>query len=344
MKYVLVTGGTGFIGSHTSLLLLNKNYNIIILDNLKNSKIEVLNNLKKLTKNNNIIFYERDLSDNLDDIFSTYNIDSVIHFAGLKAVKESIDNPLLYYNTNIFSTTNLLKTMEKYNCRKLIFSSSATVYGNAQPPLIENMVIGNGITNPYGQTKFMIERILEDFSKINKNFNIIILRYFNPIGAHPSGLLGENPNDVPNNLMPYLLKVAYKNNIDKKIQGYDYLSVFGNDYNTPDGTCIRDYIHVMDLAESHILSIEKINKMEKNLNIFNIGLGKGTSVIELIHIFERVNNVKIPYKIIEKREGDLPVVYCDSNKCKTILGFSSKYSVEDMCKNSWNFKLKQAKP
>ena len=340
MKYILITGGTGFIGSHTSLLLLNKNYNIIIIDNLRNSKLEVIDNIKNLAKKSNIIFFNRDLSDNIDDIFSNYSIDSVIHFAGLKAVKESIDEPLLYYNTNIFSTTNLLKTMKKYHCKKLIFSSSATVYGNAQPPLIETMDIGIGITNPYGQTKFIIERILEDFSNINKNFNIIILRYFNPIGAHPSGLLGENPNDIPNNLMPYLLKVAYKTNIDNTLPGYDYLSVFGNDYNTHDGTCIRDYIHVMDLAESHILSIEKINNMEKNLNIFNIGLGKGTSVIELINIFERVNNIKLPYKIAEKRDGDLPIVYCDSNKSKIILGFSPKFSVEDMCRDSWNYKIR----
>ena len=227
--------------------------------------------------------------------------------------------------------------MEKYNVKNLIFSSSATVYGKSQPPLYEISEIGKGITNPYGKTKYIIENILNDFAKANKNFKIIILRYFNPIGAHPSGLLGENPNNIPNNLMPYVLKVAYKNNIDNSSEGYDYLSIFGNDYDTPDGTCIRDYIHVMDLAESHVLSINNLNKLHDNYNVLNVGLGKGTSVLNLLKIFEKVNDVKVPYKIVERRTGDLSIVYCNIDKIQKYLNFEPKYNIEDMCKDGWNY-------
>ena len=336
MKTILVTGGCGFIGSHTSVLLLNNNYNIIIIDNLINSKKETIENIKKISKKN-IIFYERNLCDNIDDIFEKYKIDVVIHFAGLKAVNESIINPLEYYYTNLNSTMNLLYTMNKYNCYKMVFSSSATVYGNSKSPLKETNQIGIGITNPYGQTKFMLERILNDYCISNRKFNIISLRYFNPIGAHPSGLLGENPNNIPNNLMPHILNIAYKN--IKKNDSNKFLLVFGNDYDTIDGTCIRDYIHVMDLAESHILAINKLYNTNINYDFINIGLGKGTSVLQLIKVFEDINKVKVPYKIANRRNGDISESYCSCKKSKIELNFTPKYTIKDMCKDAWNYKL-----
>lgn len=341
MKTILVTGGIGFIGSHTCTQLLLEKYKVVVIDNLNNSKLNVLDSIKEISSSNNIDFFKRDLSiDNCDDIFKKYQFYAVIHFAGLKSVGESVKNPLKYYEININSTINLLKLMQNNNCKKLIFSSSATVYGNSNPPFEENSKTGKGITNPYGKTKYLIEEILKDYSKANEDFNIIILRYFNPIGAHPSGLLGENPNNIPNNLMPYILKVAYKNNIDKSIDGFDYLSIYGNEYNTKDGTCIRDYIHVLDLADSHILSLKKINDLNKNFNIFNIGLGKGVSVLELIKIFEKVNNIKIPYVFSSKREGDIPISYCTTNLSQKYLEFYPKNKVEDMCKDAWNFQLR----
>ena len=338
MDTILVTGGTGFIGSHTCVQLLKKNYKVIIIDNLINSKVTVLDAIKNISNSNNITFFERHLcTDDCTDIFMNNKIYAVIHFAGLKAVGESVNNPLHYYYTNMVSTINLLNIMKRFNCNRLIFSSSATVYGSSTPPLYEDSKTGEGISNPYGKTKYMIEEVLEDFSKINKDFYITILRYFNPIGAHPTGLLGENPNDIPNNLMPYILKVAYKHNINNTLPGYEHLSVFGNNYNTQDGTCIRDYIHVMDLADSHLLAIEKSTKMKNNLNIFNIGLGIGTSVLELLTIFEKVNNVKVPYKIAPRRDGDLSTVYCNSDKSKKYLDFKPKRTIEEMCIDSWNY-------
>ncbi len=340
MKTVLVTGGTGFIGSHTCVQLLQKNYKVIIVDNLSNSKIDVLESIKNVSKSDNIIFYNRNITnDDCSDIFSDYKIYAVIHFAGLKSVNESVNNPLYYYHTNIMSTINILKSMKENGCKNLVFSSSATVYGNSLPPFKEESKTGVGISNPYGKTKYMLEEILIDYSKINKDFNIVILRYFNPIGAHPSGLLGENPNNIPNNLMPYILKVAYKHNIDKNMQGYDSLAVYGNDYDTRDGSCIRDYIHVLDLADSHLLSIEKIDIFKNNLNIFNIGMGNGTSVLEIINIFEKVNNIKVPYNIVERREGDVPISYCKNDKSIEFLDFKPKKTIEDMCKDAWNYCL-----
>ena len=337
MKTILVTGGCGFIGSHTSVLLLNNNYNVIIVDNLINSKKEIIDKINKLSKHKHIIFFERDLCNNLDDIFEKYEISVVIHFAGLKSVNESISNPLEYYYTNINSTLNLLNTMNKYKCNKMVFSSSATIYGNSKSPLKETSKIGNGITNPYGRTKYMLEMILNDYCISNKNFNIISLRYFNPIGAHPTGFLGENPNNMPNNLMPHILNIGFSNM--KDINCNKYLLIFGDNYNTKDGTCTRDFIHVMDLAESHILAIDKLYNTNLNYDSINIGLGKSTSVLELIKIFEDVNKVKVPYKIVNRRDGDIDESYCICEKSKKELGFKPKYTIKDMCKDAWRYKL-----
>ena len=270
---VLLTGGLGFIGSHIAVKLLNNNYKVIIIDNLYNSKLTTLNSVKKITNSDNIIFYNLDLCQNINQVFERHNILAVIHLAGLKSVSESVKDPIFYYKTNIFSTINLLEAMKRYNCNNLVFSSSATVYGNKKAPLHENLDIGHGITNPYGKTKYFIEEILSDVSKSDDQFKIISLRYFNPVGAHPSGLIGENPNGTPNNLMPYILKVAYKNNIDASLSGYDYLSIYGNTYETNDGTAIRDYIHVMDLANAHLLALKKI-KHSEGYKFYNIGSGR----------------------------------------------------------------------
>ena len=280
MKNILVTGGTGFIGSHTCTLLLRENYNVIILDSLVNSSSKVIEKIKNLGVNGSLYFYRKDLREDLETIFEKHKVDIVIHFAGLKSVNNSIMDPLEYYSNNLVGTINLLKTMNKFNCNNLIFSSSATVYGNTSPPLKEEDKVGQGITNPYGQTKYMLEKIMMDYCKSNSKNRIVSLRYFNPIGAHPSGELGESPNDKPNNLMPHVVNVAYKNFKKDNNITCSYLPIYGNDYITKDGTCIRDYIHVMDVAESHILGIKKIENME-GYNVINIGLGKGTSVLEL---------------------------------------------------------------
>ena len=342
MKNILVTGGTGFIGSHTSVLLLQEGKNVIILDNLINSNYSILEKIKKLGgNNNNLFFYKNNLNDNLEHIFKEHNIDSVIHFAGLKSVNESINNPLFYYENNISGTLNLLKTMEKFNCHKFIFSSSATVYGGEKSPLEENLEIGRNITNPYGQSKYMLEQILMDLSKSNLRFKIVSLRYFNPIGAHSSGEIGENPNDKPNNLMPHIVNVAHKNlGSDRDLDvGNDYLSIYGDNYDTKDGTCIRDYIHVMDVARCHILALEKINNLD-NYEAINVGMGKGTSVLELVDIFQKVNGLFVPYKFVYRRKGDLPEVYCNTDKAKKLLGFKAVYSIEKMCQDAWLYKLK----
>ena len=335
MSHILITGGLGFIGSHVAVTLLNKGYSIIIIDNLYNSKENVLEKIIKITHKNNIIFYKRDLCDDIDDIFTNHTIDGVIHMAGLKSVKESIDKPLLYYKINILSTINLVETMIKHNCYTLIFSSSATVYGSAKAPLKEISETGKGISNPYGRTKYIIEKILLDVCDANKLFKIVSLRYFNPIGAHPSGLLVEDPNGKPYNLMPHILKVAYKNNIMPSLKGYDSLSIYGNNYNTKDGTAVRDYIHVMDVAKAHYLSLNKIANFT-NYNYFNIGTGKGTSVLDVVHTFKKVNNIVLPYIIKEGRPGDLEIVYCDTVKSLEILEFKPDYNLEDMCRHAWN--------
>jgi len=333
MNYILVTGGLGFIGSHTVVELLLNNYNIIIIDNLVNSSTDVLKKIKDIT-NKNLLFFNIDIRDTLrlENLFVEYKINLVIHFASLKSVNESIKNPLQYYDCNVNGTINLLNVMKIYKCYKIIFSSSATVYGNNIYPVNENSPTGNGITNPYGKTKFIIEQILQDLYNSNNNWSITILRYFNPVGAHPSGLLGENPNDTPNNLFPYLLKVS--------IGKIPLLNIYGNDYDTPDGTCIRDFIHVVDLAKGHVKALECIfNSEDTKINIYNLGTGKGTSVKELVETFEKVNNVKLAYNYTNKRDGDLPCVYADIKKASIELKWICKYNIEDMCKHGYNFIL-----
>jgi len=343
MKYVLLTGGFGYIGSHIAVNLLEKDYNIIIIDNLSNSKIEVLDKIRDISNvyNDRIKFYNLDLCDKqLCEIFNKNKINNVIHLAGLKSVNESIKNPLKYYSNNINSTLNLLFIMDKYKCFNLVFSSSCTIYGDQVQHLSENSEIGKKITNPYGKTKYFIEKILMDLSKSHKKWNIISLRYFNPLGCHKSGILGEEPLDIPNNLMPYILKTAYNNNITKIFDNeFDTLKIFGNDYNTNDGTSIRDFIHVLDLTEAHYKALVNLANTH-SYKYYNVGTGKGYSVLELINKFMEINNVKVPYKFVGRREGDLDKVYCDNSLIKNDLGFECKYDIEDMCKDSWNYIIK----
>lgn len=329
---ILVTGGTGFIGSHTVVELLNNNYEVVIIDNLYNSKKEVLDNIKRIT-GKDVIFYEGDVCDKslLEKIFTSHKIEAVIHFAGYKAVGESVEKPLMYYKNNIYSTINLCEVMNKYNIKNIVFSSSATVYGTPKSlPIKENFEIGHA-TNPYGETKIINEKILSDLYTSDNNWNIALLRYFNPIGAHKSGLLGENPNDIPNNLMPYIVKVATGE--------LKELSIFGNDYNTVDGTGVRDYIHVVDLAKAHIKAIEWTFK-NKGIDAFNIGTGNGYSVLQLVKAFKKYNNVDVPYKIVERRKGDIASCYADASYAKEELDWYSVYDVEDMVKDAYNYALK----
>ena len=328
---ILVTGGAGYIGSHVAVELLNKGEEIIILDNFSNSKPEVLDRIKEIT-GKDFKFYEIDMTDKkaLDKVFFKHHIDSVIHFAGLKAVGESVEKPIEYYSNNLISNLNLLELMKKYKCRKLVFSSSATVYGNPKEvPIKEDADLST--TNPYGATKLMMENILKDVAKADDSFRIVLLRYFNPIGAHESGLIGEDPEGIPNNLMPYITQVA-----SGKLE---MLNIFGNDYPTKDGTGVRDYIHVVDLAKGHLKALEKI-ELEKGLFIYNLGTGNGYSVLEIVNTFERVNNVQVPYRIVERREGDIAVCYADPSKAKDELHWEAKKSLEDMCRDSWNFTQK----
>lgn len=325
---VLITGGTGYIGSNTVVKLLEKGEDIIIVDNFINSSPEVLSKIKQITQKD-FKFYEVDLLDEekLEQVFKETNIESVIHFAGLKAVGESTKKPIEYYYNNITGTLVLLKLMKKYNCKKIVFSSSATVYGNpASLPIKEDSPLST--TNPYGSTKLIIEQILQDVYVADKDFRVAILRYFNPIGAHESGLIGENPKGIPNNLMPYIVRVADKT--------YDKLTIFGNDYPTKDGTGVRDYIHVVDLAKGHLNALEKIRK-EKGVKIYNLGTGKGYSVLDIIKTFEKVNNVKINYIIGSRRPGDIAECYADPNKAREEMDWVAEKNLEDMCKDSWNF-------
>jgi UDP-glucose 4-epimerase len=325
---ILVTGGLGFIGSHIVVELLNNNYNVIVIDNLSNSKISVKNKIETIT-NKTFELFIFDICDVslLEDIFIKYKISTIIHLAGLKSVNESIRNPLLYYNKNIISTLNLLKMVDKYNIIKFIFSSSATVYGTpTEIPLFENSQTGLNITNPYGKTKYMIEEIIKDYYINNNICKFIILRYFNPVGAHKSGLIGEDPNDIPNNLMPYILKVATNK--------YDKLSIYGNDYNTRDGTCIRDFIHVVDLAKAHVASINYNNLI---LETFNVGTGKGTTVLELVHTFINVNDVNVLYQFTDRRDGDIESNYANVDKANNLLNWKAEYSIEDMCRDAYNY-------
>ena len=327
---ILVTGGAGYIGSHTCVeLLKDKNNEIIVVDNLSNSKEESLRRVEKIT-NRKIKFYKEDIlnTEGLEKIFQENKIDSVIHFAGLKAVGESVKVPLKYYQNNITGTISLLEVMKKYNCRNIVFSSSATVYGDPKVlPLTEECEVG-GTTNPYGTTKYFIERILMDLYKSDNYFNIAILRYFNPVGAHPSGLMGEDPNGIPNNLVPYITQVMVG-----KLQ---CLNVFGNDYNTVDGTGVRDYIHVCDLAYGHVLALNKLME-NPGLVIYNLGTGNGYSVLQVLHAFEKVYGNDIPYVIKERRPGDIDACYADTTKAFNELGFKAQYDINVMAADSWRW-------
>ena len=327
---ILVTGGAGYIGSHTVVSLLENGYEVIIVDDFSNSNEEVLDNIKKIT-NKDFKFYLGNVCDKdvLRSIFKDNKVDGVIHFAGFKAVGESVSNPLKYYRNNIDSTLSLIEVMNEFNVKKLVFSSSATVYKESDIlPLKEDFPLGT--SNPYGSTKLMIEDILRDLYKADGTWSIAILRYFNPIGAHESGLIGENPNGIPNNLMPYVVKVA-KGELE-------CLSVFGNDYDTHDGTGVRDYIHVVDLAKGHINAINQIEK-SPGIDVYNLGTGIGYSVLDMITAFERINKTKIKYKIVNRRPGDLAEVYADSSYAKEKLGFDTTKTLEDMCLDAYNYEI-----
>ena len=325
---ILVTGGTGYIGSHTVVELLEAGYEVVVIDNLSNSKIDVVDKIKKIT-NKDFRFYEGDCCNKelLKEIFSDNKIDAVIHFAGFKAVGESVKLPLKYYRNNLDSTISLLEIKNEFNCKKLAFSSSATVYGKPKVlPIREDFPLST--TNPYGATKLMIEDILRDLYHSDNEWSIAILRYFNPIGAHKSGFIGENPNDIPNNLMPYIVKVA--------THELECLSIFGNDYDTKDGTGVRDYIHVVDLAKGHIKAIEKVLK-DTGVDAYNLGTGNGYSVLELVNTFMRVNDIDVSYKITERRPGDIDACYADPAYAKEKLDWEAKLGIEEMCKDAYNF-------
>lgn len=330
---ILVTGCCGYIGSHTCVELLNDGYEIVGLDNFSNSKKEVLDKINKIT-GKNIKFYEGDMLDKevLSNIFNEEKIECVIDFAAYKAVGESVKKPVEYYINNVSSVLNLLQVMKENNCKKLVFSSSATVYGNPEVvPITEEAKTG-GTTNPYGTSKLFVEQILKDLYTSDNTWDICILRYFNPIGAHFSGLIGEEPNGVPANLMPYISKVA-----SGKLE---CLSVFGNDYDTKDGTGIRDYIHVVDLAKGHIKAVEKLEQEKRGLYIYNLGTGVGYSVLDMINTFERVNGKKINYKIVGRRDGDIAECYSNPTKAKEELGFICEKTLEDMLRDAWNYEKK----
>ncbi len=328
---ILVTGGAGYIGSHTVVELLNIGQEVIIIDNFSNSKPEVLDSIRKIT-GKDFKFYEINYLNReaLEKIFEeNKDIESVINFAGFKAVGESVEKPIEYYTNNISGALVLLDTMRKYGVKKFVFSSSATVYGNPERiPLTEDCRIG-GTTNPYGTTKLYIEQILKDIYKSDNSWDIAILRYFNPVGAHESGLIGEEPKGIPNNLMPYIVRVA--------AGMLKELSVYGNDYDTPDGTGVRDYIHVVDLAKGHIKAIEKLNKEKHGLFIYNLGTGVGYSVLDMVKAFEKVTGKQVPYKIAPRREGDIATCYSDPTKAKNELDWVATKTLEDMCKDSWKF-------
>ena len=328
---ILVTGGAGYIASHTNVELLNAGYDVVVLDNLCNSSEESIHRVEKLT-GKKIAFYELDMldKDGMDSLFEKEKPDAVIHFAGLKAVGESCKIPLTYFNNNIIGTLNLLTVMEKHGCKKLVFSSSATVYGFQEVmPITENASLS--ATNPYGRTKLMIEDMLRDIYAADKSWDIALLRYFNPIGAHPSGEIGEDPKGIPNNLVPYIAKVA--------IGELDKVHVFGNDYKTHDGTGVRDYIHVVDLAIGHIKAIEKLNE-NPGLVTYNLGTGTGYSVFDLIHAFEKACGKTLPYVVDPRRPGDTDMVYSDPSKAKAELGWEAKRGVAEMCEDTWRWQSK----
>ena len=331
---ILVTGGAGFIGSHTAVELLNKGYDVIIVDNLVNSKESVIDSIKEIT-GKAPKFYKVDLLDKekVDKIFDeNKDIEAVIHFAALKAVGESVEKPILYYENNLQSTLVLVRAMQDHNVKRIVFSSSATVYGDPEKvPITEDMPVG-AATNPYGETKVMIERILTDIYNADHEWSVMLLRYFNPIGAHESGLIGESPNGIPNNLMPYINQVA--------LGKLDHLRVFGNDYDTPDGTGVRDYIHVVDLAKGHIKAIERCEKTI-GVETYNLGTGIGYSVLDIVKNFEKATGIKIKYEIAPRRAGDIAECYADPTKAEKVLGWKAEKDLEQMCKDSWNFTKKQ---
>lgn len=330
MKTILVTGGTGYIGSHTVVELLNNDYDIIIVDNLSNSKIEVINRIKNIT-GKDVTFYKADIRDEktLDMIFKKHNIDSVIHFAGLKAVGESVKRPIEYYHNNVYGSLILFKVMKNNGIKKIIFSSSATVYGySTNYPYKEDEP--TSATNPYGKSKLFIESILQDIFISDNSWSIVLLRYFNPVGAHSSGLMGEDPNGVPNNLFPYISKVA--------IGELEKLYIFGNDYSTKDGTGVRDYIHVVDLAKGHLSSMRKLPK--PGVFIYNLGTGIGYSVLNIVKAFEKASGKEIKYEFIERRAGDMATSFSDSSKAANELNWKTEKTLDDMCKDSWNWQQK----
>lgn len=327
---VLVTGGAGFIGSHTVVELLNEGKEVVIIDNFSNSKPEVLDAIRKIT-GKDFKFYEIDYLDKekLEKVFEENDIEAVLNFAGFKAVGESVQKPIEYYTNNISGALVLLDTMRKYGVKTFVFSSSATVYGEPERiPITEDCKTG-GTTNPYGTSKLFIEQILKDIYTSDPTWNICILRYFNPVGAHESGLIGEEPQGIPNNLMPYVARVAAGT--------LEELSVFGNDYDTPDGTGVRDYIHVVDLAKGHIKALQKLEKEQKGLYIYNLGTGNGYSVLDMVKAFEKATGKEVKYKIVPRRPGDIATCYADPKKAKEELGWEANLGIDEMCKDSWNY-------
>ena len=327
---ILVSGGTGYIGSHTCVELLEKGFEVVVIDNFSNSSPEVLNRIKLIT-GKDVVFYEGDVRDRslLDKVFSEQQVDCVIHFAGLKAVGESCSKPLEYYDNNLYGTLVLLETMREYGCKKIIFSSSATVYGDPEILPITEVCKTGGTTNPYGTSKYFQEIILSDLYKADNEWTVVLLRYFNPVGAHASGLIGEDPKGIPNNLTPYVAKVA--------IGELPRVNVFGNDYDTPDGTCLRDYIDVVDLAKAHVAAVDRMTegKMEAKYEIFNIGTGRPVSVLELLTRFEKANNLKLPYKIVGRRPGDVPAVWADTALANKVLGWKAERDLDDTLRAAW---------
>lgn len=331
---ILITGGTGYIGSHTCVELLKQNQDIIIIDNFSNSKQKVLDRIKRLV-NKDFKFYQLDLldKDNLNRVFKENNIESVIHFAGFKAVGESVEKPLVYYKNNIIGTINLLEVMNDNKVKNIVFSSSATVYGDSKElPIKENFPLS--VTNPYGRTKLMIEEILQDIFKSDNCWNIIILRYFNPIGAHESGLIGEEPNGIANNLMPYIVQVASGER--------EYLSIYGNDYLTKDGTGIRDYIHVVDLAKGHVKALKRL-LLNKGIDIYNLGTGKGYSVLDVVKAFKEATDIDVPYIFTTRRTGDIAECYADPTKAYNELGWKAEKDIKEMCRDAWQFQCSNLK-
>lgn len=329
---VLVTGGAGYIGSHTCVELLNAGYDVVIIDNLINSNIKAIERIKQITKKE-VKFYENNICDSeaVNNIFDKEPIDSVIHFAALKAVGESVEKPLEYYSNNLTGTFVLCDAMKKHNVKNIVFSSSATVYGDpASVPIKEDFPLS--VTNPYGRTKLIIEEILHDLYVSDNSWNVLLLRYFNPIGAHESGLIGEDPKGIPNNLIPYVAQVA--------IGRLDCVGVFGDDYNTPDGTGVRDYIHVVDLASGHVKAMEKFKTMKGEIDIYNLGTGKGYSVLDVIHAFEKACGKKLNYTIKPRRAGDIAQCYADSSKAEAELGWKAYKNIDDMCTDTWRWQTK----